>query len=86
VGSVLAGPDGPPETAVVGRMTRKLRSAALRSLWSHVVYFVNLLLSWPLNKRVQRTRRPSLCSGRSLRSLGSPLTRHPLGRRRNRRV
>jgi hypothetical protein len=29
--------------------------------------------------RVQRTRRPSLRSGRSRRSLGSPLTRHPLG-------
>jgi len=29
--------------------------------------------------RVQRTRRPSLRSGRSGRSLGSPLTRYPLG-------
>ena len=29
--------------------------------------------------RVQRTRRPSLCSGRSRCSLGSPLTRYPLG-------
>ena len=31
------------------------------------------------NMRVQRTRRPSLRSGRSRRSLGSPLTRYPLG-------
>jgi hypothetical protein len=29
--------------------------------------------------RVQRTRRPSLRSGRSRCSLGSPLTRYPLG-------
>jgi hypothetical protein len=28
---------------------------------------------------LQRTRRPSLCSGRSLRSLGSPLNALPLG-------
>jgi len=28
--------------------------------------------------RVQRTRRPSLRSGRSRCSLGSPLTRYPL--------
>ena len=32
--------------------------------------------------RVQRTRRPSLRSGRSRCSLGSPLTRYPLGRPR----
>jgi hypothetical protein len=31
--------------------------------------------------RLQRTRRPRLRSGRSLRSLGSPLKRYPLGRR-----
>jgi TonB family protein len=31
--------------------------------------------------RVQRTRRPSLRSGRSRCSLGSPLTRYPLGAR-----
>ena len=31
------------------------------------------------NPRLQRTRRPSLRSGRSLRSLGSPLKRYPLG-------
>ena len=31
------------------------------------------------NMRFQRTRRPSLRSGRSRRSLGSPLTRYPLG-------
>ena len=30
--------------------------------------------------RLQRTRRPSLRSGRSLRSLGSPLNARPLGR------
>jgi len=28
---------------------------------------------------LQRTRRPSLRSGRSLRSLGSPLNAYPLG-------
>jgi hypothetical protein len=28
---------------------------------------------------LQRTRRPSLRSGRSLRSLGSPLNRRPFG-------
>jgi hypothetical protein len=33
----------------------------------------------PPNMRVQRTRRPSLRSGRSRCSLGSPLTRYPLG-------
>jgi hypothetical protein len=33
----------------------------------------------PPNPRLQRTRRPSLRSGRSLRSLGSPLKRMPLG-------
>ena len=33
----------------------------------------------PPNPRLQRTRRPSLRSGRSLRSLGSPLKRQPLG-------
>jgi hypothetical protein len=32
----------------------------------------------PSNMRVQRTRRLALL-GRSLRSLGSPRTRHPLG-------
>jgi hypothetical protein len=31
------------------------------------------------NKRLQRTRRPRIRSGRSLRSLGSPLKRYPLG-------
>ena len=31
------------------------------------------------NMALQRTRRPSLCSGRSLRSLGSPLNAQPLG-------
>ena len=34
---------------------------------------------WLPNKRMQRTRRPRFRSGRSLRSLGSPLTRGPLG-------
>jgi hypothetical protein len=76
VGSVLAGPDGPPETAVVGRMTRKLQSAALRSLWSHVVYFVNPLLSWLPNTRVQRTRS-------SPSALRSSLTRSLLGAERS---
>src|SRR5687768_6412247 len=33
----------------------------------------------PSNMAFQRTRRPSLRSGRSLRSLGSPLTAYPLG-------
>jgi hypothetical protein len=33
----------------------------------------------PSNMALQRTRRPSLCSGRSLRSLGSPLNAQPLG-------
>jgi hypothetical protein len=32
--------------------------------------------------RLQRTRRPRIRSGRSLRSLGSPLKRYPLGRGR----
>jgi hypothetical protein len=31
------------------------------------------------NMAFQRTRRPSLRSGRSLRSLGSPLNAYPLG-------
>ena len=34
----------------------------------------------PPNKSLQRTRRPSLRSGRSLRSLGSPLSSKPLAR------
>ena len=34
---------------------------------------------WRPNMALQRTRRPSLCSGRSLRSLGSPLNARPLG-------
>ena len=33
------------------------------------------------NMAFQRTRRPSLRSGRSLRSLGSPLNAYPLGGR-----
>jgi hypothetical protein len=33
---------------------------------------------------LQRTRRPSLRSGRSLRSLGSPLNAYPLGGRSSR--
>jgi len=33
----------------------------------------------PPNMALQRTRRPSLRSGRSLRSLGSPLNALPLG-------
>ena len=33
----------------------------------------------PPDMRVQPTRRPSLRSGRSLYSLGSPLNAHPLG-------
>jgi len=33
----------------------------------------------PPNMAFQRTRRPSLRSGRSLRSLGSPLNAYPLG-------
>ena len=35
------------------------------------------------NMALQRTRRPSLRSGRSLRSLGSPLNAYPLGATRN---
>jgi hypothetical protein len=31
------------------------------------------------NMALQRTRRPSLRSGRSLRSLGSPLNAYPFG-------
>jgi hypothetical protein len=34
---------------------------------------------WLPNMRMQRTRRPRFRSGRSLRSLGSPLMRKPLG-------
>ena len=37
---------------------------------------------WLPNMRMQRTRRPRFRSGRSLRSLGSPLMRRPLGSRR----
>jgi hypothetical protein len=40
---------------------------------------VSLSINQAPNKRVQRTCGPSLCSGRSLRSLGSPLTRRLLG-------
>jgi len=34
----------------------------------------------PPNMALQRTRRPRYRSGRSLRSLGSPLNARPLGR------
>jgi hypothetical protein len=34
----------------------------------------------PPNMALQRTRRPRFRSGRSLRSLGSPLNAYPLGR------
>ena len=38
------------------------------------------IMTVPPNMALQRTRRPSLRSGRSLRSLGSPLNAYPLGR------
>ena len=38
-----------------------------------------LMTSPPPNMALQRTRRPSLRSSRSLRSLGSPLNAYPLG-------
>jgi hypothetical protein len=36
-------------------------------------------MSTPPNMALQRNRRPRLRSGRSLRSLGSPLNARPLG-------
>jgi hypothetical protein len=39
----------------------------------------------PPNMALQRTRRPRLRSGRSLRSLGSPLNARSLGRNGGRR-
>jgi hypothetical protein len=45
-------------------------------------YDLNLGLTakhWSPNMALQRTRRPRLRSGRSLRSLGSPLNARPLG-------
>jgi len=40
------------------------------------------LATLPPNMALQRTRRPSLRSGRSLRSLGSPLNAYPLAGRK----
>jgi hypothetical protein len=45
---------------------------------------VNLELM-PPNMALQRTRRPRFRSGRSLRSLGSPLNARPLGGFRRKR-
>ena len=39
---------------------------------------------WSPNMALQRTRRPRFRSGRSLRSLGSPLNARPLGGRSSR--
>ena len=40
-------------------------------------------MNLPPNMALQRTRRPRLRSGRSLRSLGSPLNARPLGKRKS---
>jgi hypothetical protein len=43
------------------------------------VHALDLVSEPSPNMALQRTRRPSLRSGRSLRSLGSPLNARPLG-------
>jgi hypothetical protein len=64
-------------------------AAARRGTWSRFVVKM-LLPRRPLrvlfasNMALQRTRRPRLRSGRSLRSLGSPLNARPLGGRSSR--
>jgi hypothetical protein len=55
---------------------------ALSLLGSEILFVVAVLIasaSWrPSNMALQRTRRPRIRSGRSLRSLGSPLNAQPL--------